>query len=123
MKLFRVFALIVAALAGSAFFSPSEEWELVFQQDGIEFYVTHRTSRVSEQVNTVIKVRNTASFSTLVSFTPVITCGGSAGASLEPEKANLNPSGDTALFNYKSCTSPQGIKVSIRNFSFQKTGK
>ncbi|MCS6831941.1 MAG: hypothetical protein NZ521_00035 [Flammeovirgaceae bacterium] len=98
----------------------AENWKMLIAQDGVEFYVLHKESHVSEHVNTVIKVVNQNAYEVNVSFVPSFTCGTEAAKIQAKTTSTVGANGASTLHNYKSCLKGVESIVSIRSVEITK---
>ena len=101
--------------------NPKDEWKLILQQDGISFYATNTQSKISNTLNTLIKVVNGNSYQVLVTFTPSFSCkDGEPKVEKSKESTYIEPSDGHSLHSFKICEKGNSPKISLANIIVEK---
>ncbi|GAB4333219.1 MAG: hypothetical protein OHK0038_09270 [Flammeovirgaceae bacterium] len=98
----------------------TENWKMFLAQDGIEFYVLHKESNVSENINTVIKILNTNAYEVNVSFVLNFTCG-QEGVKQSPKiNSSISANGANTMHNFKTCLKGVEPQIFLKNVEILK---
>jgi hypothetical protein len=98
-----------------------ENWSLLLQKDGVDFFVATKSSKVSPTLNLMLKVVNTTSTSLLISFAPSFTCQEGGAAQIQPtENTYLSVEHNTSLHSYKVCNAQDVPQVKIEQLQIEK---
>lgn len=123
MKILGSIGVAILALIGGIWMQQTqtaENWKMLTAQEGVEFYVLHKESHVSEHINTVIKVVNQNTYEVNVSFVPSFTCGTEASKTQAKTSATLGANGASTLHSFKSCLKGLESIVNIRSVEITK---
>ncbi len=81
-----------------------EDWQELSNQDGVEFVWLKTPSKISGNLNVVIKVKNTNPYKVFVAFEPAFICEENNEENQPKEEIYLEANAEPALHSFRVCS-------------------
>lgn len=95
---------------------PINRWVLFQKDNGVEFYIQHRSSMYDTRYNTLVRLRNTNTYEVKVSFTPSFGCEGESKMNLQGRiQTAIYPRHSVTLLAYRPCQGNIPEKISFNS--------
>lgn len=124
MKYCSMGLLMFAFWSQQTMAQPAEDWQLVTEENGVQFLMMHKVSRIDNTVTTVLKIRNNNDYKVCVSFKPEFICSIERDASpsaMKQEKVYLAGKDDSSLFSFQACGPDRNPTLKLPNLLVEKS--
>ncbi|WP_020529556.1 hypothetical protein [Flexithrix dorotheae] len=92
-----------------------EDWQELSTQDGVEFVWMKTSSKISGNLNVVIRVKNTNPYKVFVAFEPAFICAGNQEENQPKEEIYLESNAEPSLHSFRVCTLENEPEVKLKN--------
>ncbi|MBX2843035.1 MAG: hypothetical protein KTR26_14805 [Flammeovirgaceae bacterium] len=97
-----------------------EDWQELSIQDGVEFVWMKTSSKISGNLNVVIKVKNTNPYKVFVAFEPTFICSEDKEENQPKEEIYLEADTEPSLHSFRVCTLENEPSVELKNLIIRK---
>lgn len=100
---------------------PINKWALFKKENGVEFYIQHKSSMYDTRYNTLVRLRNTNTYEVKVSFTPSFGCEGEGKMQLQGRiQTAIYPRHSVTLLAYRPCQGTIPEKITFNSLDVRQ---